>query len=214
MDHDRIAATLPAAAAYDRQVATRATRPWARMRLMTPQQATFADYFAHWGLTMPDEAVARRGDGHLNGAGWSVRFVWRDDGTLLFRAGHRMTNERVHAISPDGVLTWAEPAAPGEFMVIPEGSQPRGRSPHRARLSAGVAGVLRGHRCRRPRLRPRLATDRTACRSWCADVAAGRRRVAVGSLASLTGSRASSSREDRVCVAGAENRLVVDPSPW
>lgn len=94
------------------------------MRLMTPQQATFADYFAHWGLTMPDEAVARRGDGHLNGAGWSVRFVWRDDGTLLFRAGHRMTNERMHAISPDGVLTEAEPAAPGEFMVIPKGASP------------------------------------------------------------------------------------------
>lgn len=68
------------------------------MRLITPQQATFADSFAHWGLTMPDEAVARRGDGHLNGAGWSVRFVWRDDGTLLFRAGHRMTNERMPGV--------------------------------------------------------------------------------------------------------------------
>ncbi|WP_445257338.1 hypothetical protein [Nocardioides aurantiacus] len=91
---------------------------------MTPQQATFADYFAHWGLTLPDEAMARRGDGQLNGAGWSVRFVWRDDGTLLFRAGHRMTNDRMHAISPDGVLTQAELAVPGEFMVIPEGASP------------------------------------------------------------------------------------------
>jgi hypothetical protein len=35
-----------------------------------------------------------------------------------------MTNERVHAISPDGVLTWAEPAPPGEFMVIPKGASP------------------------------------------------------------------------------------------
>ncbi|QSR30775.1 hypothetical protein CFI00_09775 [Nocardioides sp. S5] len=91
---------------------------------MTPQQASFADYFDKWGLTLPDEAVARRSNGHVNGAGWSVRFVWQDDGTLLFRANHRMTNERVHAIALDGELTWAEPAAPAEFVVIPEGATP------------------------------------------------------------------------------------------
>lgn len=156
------------------------------MRLMTPQQATFAEYFAHCGLTMPDEAVARRGDGHLNGAGWSVRFVWRDDGTLLFRAGHRMTNERMHAISPDGVLTQAEPAAPGEFMVIPKGASPEDQ----ARIEREYQQEWRAYSeaivAAWPRLRPRLATDRSACRSWCADVAAGRRRVAVSSLKSLT----------------------------
>ncbi len=68
----------------------------------TPQQRAFADDFATWGLFLPDDAVATHRDGHLKGQGWSVRFRWRDDGTLVVRADHRMTDERLYAISPDG----------------------------------------------------------------------------------------------------------------
>ncbi len=48
-----------------------------------------------------------------------MRFRWRDDGTLLVRAGHRMTNERMFAIAPDGEVGPAEPAAPSELMATP-----------------------------------------------------------------------------------------------
>lgn len=89
---------------------------------MTRQQETFAEYFASWGLTLPDEAATSLRSGYLKGAGWSVRFVWRADGALVFRAGHRMTNERVHAISPNGEFTDAGLAAPSEFMVVPDGA--------------------------------------------------------------------------------------------
>ena len=66
----------------------------------TPQQQAFADYFGRWGLFLPDDAVAAQRDGHLHGQGWSVRFRWRDDGTLLVRSDHRMTDEQVYGIAP------------------------------------------------------------------------------------------------------------------
>jgi hypothetical protein len=90
----------------------------------TVQQAAFADYFAAWGLFLPDAAVAGHRDGHLSGQGWSVRFRWRDDGALLVRAGHRMTNERMFAITPAGEVEQAEPAAPAEGMLTPAGATP------------------------------------------------------------------------------------------
>lgn len=68
----------------------------------TPQQQAFADDFATWGLFLPDDAVATHRDGHLKGQGWSVRFRWRDDGTLLVRADDRVSEERLYAIAPDG----------------------------------------------------------------------------------------------------------------
>lgn len=68
----------------------------------TPQQHAFADDFATWGLFLPDDAVATHRDGHLKGQGWSVRFRWRDDGTLVVRADHRMSDERLYAIARDG----------------------------------------------------------------------------------------------------------------
>ena len=90
----------------------------------TAQQAAFADYFATWGLFLPDEAVAGQRDGHVSGQGWSVRFRWRQDGSLLVRAGHRMTNERVFAITPAGEVEEAEPAAPPDGMVTPSDATP------------------------------------------------------------------------------------------
>ncbi|GAB3031116.1 hypothetical protein GCM10011376_24180 [Nocardioides flavus (ex Wang et al. 2016)] len=90
----------------------------------TPQQVAFADYFSTWGLFLPDQAAAGHRDGHLSGHGWSVRFRWREDGSLLVRAGHRMTNERMIAITPAGQVEHAEPAAPDEHMVNPPGATP------------------------------------------------------------------------------------------
>ncbi|WP_210438473.1 hemolysin family protein [Nocardioides xinjiangensis] len=83
------------------------------------QQDAFARYFARWGLFLPDDAVAGRRDGHVKGDGWSVRFRWRDDGSLLVRAGHRMTNERLFVIAPDGSVEPTAPEPPGEGMVLP-----------------------------------------------------------------------------------------------
>lgn len=91
---------------------------------MTPQQSAFADHFRVWGLFLPDEAVETRRDGHVRGAGWVVRFRWREDGVLLVRAGHRMTSERMLAIDPDGAVGQAEPVAPGEGRVTPVGATP------------------------------------------------------------------------------------------
>jgi len=86
----------------------------------TAQQDAFAGYFAAWGLFLPDEAVATHTDGHVKGAGWSVRFRWQDDDSLLVRAGHRMTNERVFTILPSGELGESDVAVPAEGMVFPQ----------------------------------------------------------------------------------------------
>jgi putative hemolysin len=104
------------AVAADESAADADASPGARTNA---QQEAFADYFATWGLFLPDDAVAGRRDGHVHGHGWTVRFRWREDGTLLVRAGHRMTSERMIAIAPDGEVTQAEPAAPWELMATP-----------------------------------------------------------------------------------------------
>jgi putative hemolysin len=86
----------------------------------TAQQDAFAAYFAHWGLFLPDAAVVSRTDGHVKGNGWSVRFRWQEDGGLLVRAGHRMTNERIFVLTPEGEKTTADIEVPGEAMVFPK----------------------------------------------------------------------------------------------
>jgi len=75
----------------------------------TPQQRAYADDFAACGLFLPDDAVASRRDGHLSGQGWSVRFRWREDGTLLVRADHAMGDERLYGIAPDGSRVPVDP---------------------------------------------------------------------------------------------------------
>ncbi|HEV2798276.1 MAG TPA: hemolysin family protein [Nocardioides sp.] len=85
----------------------------------TAQQDGFAGYFAAWGLSLPDEAAATQQAGHLLGQGWTVRFRWREDGTLLVRAGHRMTNERLFSIAPDGTVSTDGFSVPPEGMAVP-----------------------------------------------------------------------------------------------
>ncbi len=88
----------------------------------TPQQAAFARYFAAWGLFLPDEAVRTESDGYVRGHGWLVRFRWRENGTLLVRAGHRMTNDRIFMLAPDGQDVPADMEVPAEMMVTPAGA--------------------------------------------------------------------------------------------
>jgi hypothetical protein len=90
-----------------------------RPQAAAPAQRTFAEYFATWGLFLPDEALATRSAGYLLGKGWSVRWRWVGDGraTVEFLASHRMTNERWHRIAADGTLSSID--VPFEAMVFP-----------------------------------------------------------------------------------------------
>jgi Mg2+/Co2+ transporter CorC len=102
----------------------------------TPQQRAFANDFRAWGLFLPDDAVAAHRDGHLHGQGWSVRFRWRDDGTLVVRASHRMTDERLYAIAPDGSDVPAGIEAPIGAAVTPAGATEAEKADARARHAA------------------------------------------------------------------------------
>ena len=74
---------------------------WERTPLSTAAiEATFAEYFRPWAITLPASAVIDQLPGSLHARGWSVRWKWHDDGALEFRAAHRMTNERWHVIVP------------------------------------------------------------------------------------------------------------------
>ncbi|MDO9355840.1 MAG: hypothetical protein Q7T55_19235 [Solirubrobacteraceae bacterium] len=105
-------------------------------------QRTFAEYFAAWGLFLPDEAIASRSAGYLLGKGWSVRWRWvdgdGDDATLEFLASHRMTNERWQRIAPDGALSKID--VPFEAMVFPPdaGDEQRAAIEHDYRAAWGT----------------------------------------------------------------------------
>lgn len=64
---------------------------------------TFAAYFAPWGITLPEEALAGRRSGTIRTQGWTIqyRFDADEQGPFLdFYATHRMTNDRhvrIHA---------------------------------------------------------------------------------------------------------------------
>ena len=94
-------------------------------------EATFADYFRPWAITLPADAVIDQLPGSLYARGWSVSWTWHDDGALEFRATHRMTNERWHVIDPSGHVT-SRPVPP-EFMVIgPEDEAEDAQAAYRA----------------------------------------------------------------------------------
>lgn len=74
-------------------------------------RSRFARYFAHWGIELPEKAVAERKRGELFQAGWSVRWLFGSDekGEYLdFYAVHRMTNDRHERIHETGEMTELE----------------------------------------------------------------------------------------------------------
>lgn len=79
----------------------------------------FARYFAHWGIELPEIAVAGRKRGELFQAGWSVRWLFGFDekGEYLdFYAVHRMTNDRHLRIHENGEVTELE--ALSELILV------------------------------------------------------------------------------------------------
>jgi len=84
---------------------------------MTNAPDVFAQTFAAWNIVLPADAVAQRRDGVLRAAGCQIRFRWHLDGSLEYRAGHRMTSERWVMIAPDGAVEHLP--VPAEFMVTP-----------------------------------------------------------------------------------------------
>ena len=74
-------------------------------------RSRFARCFAHWGIELPERAVAERKRGELFQAGWSVRWLFGADekGEYLdFYAVHRMTNDRHLRIHDNGDVTELE----------------------------------------------------------------------------------------------------------
>lgn len=112
----------------------------------TAQQQAFAEYFGRWGLFLPDDAVAARRDGHLRGQGWSVRFRWRDDGTLLVRADHRMTDEQLYGIAPDGSHVPAGLEAPHGGVFTAPGATEAEKADANARHAAAWGDYARAVR--------------------------------------------------------------------
>ena len=84
---------------------------------MSRAPAVFAESFAHWSIELPAAVVARRLDGVLHADGWQIRVRWHDDGSLEYRAGHRMTSERWAVIAPDGSVE--QVPVPSEGMIVP-----------------------------------------------------------------------------------------------
>ena len=84
---------------------------------MTSAPDVFARSFAAWDIVLPDEAVAHRRDGTLRAAGWQIRYRWHADGSLEYRAGHRMTSEQWAIIGADGQVR--QLPVPAEFKVCP-----------------------------------------------------------------------------------------------
>ena len=89
----------------------------------------FAEYFAHWQITLPPGHVERRERGHVSGSGWSIAYLFGSDerGEYLdFYATHRMTNERHERLYADGGSESLP--APLPFMVFPPNATPEDKA--------------------------------------------------------------------------------------
>jgi hypothetical protein len=99
-----------------------------------PVEEAFADYFRPFAITLPGAAALGLLPGSLNARGWSIRWRWHADGSLEFRAGDRMTNERWRTITLDGRIT--DHPVPSEFFVV---------GPEEKRAEADYAAAWRAH---------------------------------------------------------------------
>ena len=80
----------------------------------------FAAYFASWEIRIPHDKIAGRRAGHLNKAGWDIRWIFGEednDEYLEFYACHRMTNDRRLRLYASG--RQQSMAAAQQMMVFP-----------------------------------------------------------------------------------------------
>ncbi len=65
----------------------------------------FANHFAHWKITLPQENLEDRRSGHISQAGWLIQYCFGKDETgeyLDYYAAHRMTDDSHMRIYTDG----------------------------------------------------------------------------------------------------------------
>ena len=68
-------------------------------------EKAFTDYFAHWDIRLPPEAMESKQQGKILEAGWIVEYLFGvDEGVeyLDFYAVHRMTDDRHERVYTDG----------------------------------------------------------------------------------------------------------------
>jgi hypothetical protein len=65
----------------------------------------FREYFAHWGIVLPEADVMGRRPGEILHHGWRIQYLFGqdDEGEYLdFYAEHRMTNDRHERVHESG----------------------------------------------------------------------------------------------------------------
>lgn len=81
---------------------------------------TFAEHFAHWRITLPQEDLNYRRSGHISQAGWLIQYCFGKDDTgeyMDYYATHRMTDDRhvrIYANGREGTL----PALSSFYVTI------------------------------------------------------------------------------------------------
>lgn len=66
---------------------------------------TFAQHFAHWNITIPQENLKNRQSGYIQEASWLIQYCFGEDekGEYLdYYAAHRMTDDSHRRIYEDG----------------------------------------------------------------------------------------------------------------
>jgi hypothetical protein len=87
--------------------------------------AVFANYFEHWHITLPDDAVQMQLAGKIQLSGWTIQYKFGlgDGGKFLdFYASHRMTNDRHLRIYASGE-TEGLPAL-SDMIIYPADASP------------------------------------------------------------------------------------------
>ncbi len=80
----------------------------------------FADYFRHWDIRLPTEALQRCQPGEIRSHGWMIQYQFgtNERGAFLdFYASHRMTNDRHLRIYESGETE--DLPAYGDMIIYP-----------------------------------------------------------------------------------------------